>query len=402
MLDKNLPVLVVDDIQAARATIINILKVLSFKNILEAANGEEAKQIVEEHGDKLQLIISDWKMPYMDGLELLRWLRRQEKISHIPFIFVTSRGEKEDIALASDEGIDGYLLKPVTIDAVIEKIEALNNPNNPTFIVKKCVQEVENLKKEKKLEEGLEFLEECIKKHPELKARFSYEAARICLDLKKLSEAKLFLKEALEESSLMVKAWTMLARVYLEEQRYDLATEALNRALEISPNSTNNLFFMGKLYLLQKNTFKAKDYFTMALNSDPENNDLKQRIWNLYLELDLVEEVMVDFGPILFDYLTVDTLNNLAVSFRKMGKVSEAVKAYRQALKKEPDNEKVHYNIAVAYLNLAQREKALKHLHKAIEINPEFTVASELLSKVLSAGKNKKNTEKEENTKQSD
>ncbi len=117
MLDKSLPVLVVDDIQAARATIVNILKVLGFKQILEAANGEEAREIILAQGNKMQLVISDWKMPYMDGLELLRWIRREEKFKHLPFIFVTSKGEKEDIALASDEGIEGYLLKPVTIDA---------------------------------------------------------------------------------------------------------------------------------------------------------------------------------------------------------------------------------------------------------------------------------------------
>jgi len=404
MLDKSLPVLVVDDIQAARATIVNILKVLGFKQILEAANGEEAREIILAQGNKIQLVISDWKMPYMDGLELLRWIRREEKFKHLPFIFVTSKGEKEDIALASDEGIEGYLLKPVTIDAVIEKIEGLNNPNSPSVIVKKCLQEVEKLSKAKKLEEALNFLQDCSKDYPELLARFSYESAKICLKLKKLSDAKSYLREALKESSLMLKAWTALARVYLEERDYTLATEALKRALEISPNSTDNLFFMGKLYLLQEEVYKAKDYFTMALNSDPENEDLKQRIWNLYLELDLVEEVMRDFGPLLFESLTVDTLNNLAVSFRKKGKVQEAVKAYRQALKKEPENEKVHYNIAVAYLNLAQREKSLKHLHKAIEINPEFTQAQDLLSKILSATKEKKEDkeDKEEKENKSD
>ncbi len=72
----------------------------------------------------------------------------------------------------------------------------------------------------------------------------------------------------------------------------------------------------------------------MALKVDPNNDQLVQDIWNLYLEKDLVNEVVRDFSHILFERLTVETLNNLAVSLSKQGAMDQAIVAYRQALKK--------------------------------------------------------------------
>lgn len=393
MLDKDKAILVVDDIQPARETILNILRVLGFKRFFEASNGEEAKDIIEKNYDDIQLIISDWKMPVLNGLDLLRWIRRNDKYKDMLFIFTTSKGEKEDIALASEEGIEGYLLKPVTIDSVIKKIEQLKNKSNPSYVVKEFLHKVQELVEKNKPKEALSLLEKGIEEYPHLKARLSFEAAKVCRILGKLEKSKEYLQEAVKESSLMVKAWSLLAEVYLEEKDYLSAIGALEKALNINPNSTNNLFLLGKIYLIQKDLYKARDYFTMALNSDPENTQLKQDIWNIYLQLDLVEEVMRDFGPMLFDTLTVDTLNNLAVSFRKQGKIDDAIKVYKQALKKEPENEKVMYNLAVAYVNLGSINNALKYLKKVLEKDAGFTPAKELWEKITVKAKKKKKTE---------
>ncbi|MDQ7032347.1 MAG: tetratricopeptide repeat protein [Desulfonauticus sp.] len=384
MLSKDKYILVVDDIQPARETIINILKVIGFKNILEAANGEEAIEMLKKYKIDVQLVISDWKMPKLTGLDLLRWLRKQEDLKDILFIFTTSKGEAEDIALAVEEGIDGYLIKPVTIESLIKKIEQLKKGSNTSCVLKEYENRVAELIKDNRLEDAVKMLEKVMLEHPKFKPRLAFEIAKIYKQLNQLDKAKEYLKEALKENSLMLKAWTMLTDIYLIEKDYNAAEISLKNILEINPSSIKNNFLLGKVYLLKNEFAKAKDYFTISLNLDPNNIDLKQDIWNTYLDLGLREQVIKDFGPMLYDMLTVDTLNNLAVSFSKEGKIEDAIKVYKQALKKDPDNEKIIYNVAIAYMKQGNNNFALKYLKKALECNPDFEPAKELWSKITS------------------
>lgn len=101
-MDKNITVMVVEDILSARETVINLLRALGFSNFQEAENGEAALE--QMNGDCPGLIISDWNMPKMNGLSLLRAVRLKSQSSYVPFIFLTSKSEVEDVALASDGG----------------------------------------------------------------------------------------------------------------------------------------------------------------------------------------------------------------------------------------------------------------------------------------------------------
>lgn len=394
MLSSEKFILIVDDIQPARETIRNILRVLGHKKLLEAANGQEAVDLLLEHKDQIQLVISDWKMPVMNGLELLRFIRQHPELKNLLFIFTTSKGEKEDIAVAAEEGVQGYLIKPVTIENLSKKLKQFQEKNSLTTILQEALAKTKELIKTKQEDKALKLIDQTIQEYPALKARLSYEAALIAKKQGNFNQAKNYLTNTLKETSLMLKSWSLLATIYIEEKEYALAIKALENVLEIHPSSTANLFLMGKIYLWQKNLYKAKEFFVRALNSDPNNLQLKQDIWNTYLELDLTEQVMQDFGALLFEALTVDTLNNLAVSFRKLGKVNEAIKVYKQALKKEPDNETILYNLAIAFLNLGNKNNGIKYLRSVLEKNPDFTQAKVLFDKLTGKSKDK-NQEKD-------
>ncbi len=120
---KDMTVLVVDDFATMRRIVRNILRDLEFKKILEAEDGTAAVDILKTQ--KVDLIISDWNMPKMTGLELLKWVRSNEDTKDIPFLMVTAEAQKENVIEAVKAKVSNYIVKPFTAQTLAEKIEKI-------------------------------------------------------------------------------------------------------------------------------------------------------------------------------------------------------------------------------------------------------------------------------------
>ncbi|PPR08576.1 MAG: Chemotaxis protein CheY [Proteobacteria bacterium] len=118
--DKNMRILVVDDFQTMRRIVINLLKQLGFSNVVEASDGREALDKVKT--DKIDLVVSDWNMPNMTGIDFLRELRADEKYKTLPFIMVTAEGKKENVIAAVHAGVSNYVVKPFNAATLKEKL----------------------------------------------------------------------------------------------------------------------------------------------------------------------------------------------------------------------------------------------------------------------------------------
>ncbi len=114
-------VLVVDDFATMRKIIKNVLKQISIENVLEAENGKHALSVLGT--EEVDLIISDWIMPEMTGIEFLKACKGDENIKKIPFIMVTAEAQKDNIMEAIKSGVDNYIVKPFTPDKLREAID---------------------------------------------------------------------------------------------------------------------------------------------------------------------------------------------------------------------------------------------------------------------------------------
>lgn len=114
-------VLVVDDQNSVRQMTRMTLEEIGFKHIHEAEHGQQAMEIASLQ--PLDLIISDYNMPVMDGLGLLRAVRGNPVVRKVPFILLTGRGDKELVVKAAQAGVNNYLIKPFTAATLREKIE---------------------------------------------------------------------------------------------------------------------------------------------------------------------------------------------------------------------------------------------------------------------------------------
>ncbi len=122
-MDTSIKVLIVDDFATMRRILKNILKQLGFKNLLEADDGTTAYDVLESQD--VDLIISDWNMPKMTGLELLKKVRASEKYSKTPFLMVTAEAQKQNVIEAVQAGVSNYVVKPFTAEAISEKLEKI-------------------------------------------------------------------------------------------------------------------------------------------------------------------------------------------------------------------------------------------------------------------------------------
>jgi two-component system chemotaxis response regulator CheY len=125
----NMKILVVDDFSTMRRIIKNLLRDLGFTNTEEADDGTTALPMLQSK--KYDFLVTDWNMPGMQGIDLLKAVRADEKLASLPVLMVTAEAKKEQIVEAAQAGVNGYVVKPFTaatlkekIDKIFERIEA--------------------------------------------------------------------------------------------------------------------------------------------------------------------------------------------------------------------------------------------------------------------------------------
>ena len=128
-MDRNMKILVVDDFSTMRRIIKNLLKELGFTNIEEADDGQTALPLLKQ--SNFDFLVTDWNMPGMTGIDLLRAVRSDPNLASLPVLMVTAEAKREQIVLAAQEGVNGYIVKPFNgatlkekIDKIFERVES--------------------------------------------------------------------------------------------------------------------------------------------------------------------------------------------------------------------------------------------------------------------------------------
>ncbi len=122
-MDKNMSILIVDDFSTMRRIIKNLLRDLGFNNTAEADDGQTALPMLKT--GKFDFLVTDWNMPGMDGLTLLKNVREDDSLCDLPVLMVTAEAKRDQIVVAAEAGVNGYVVKPFTAATLKEKIEKI-------------------------------------------------------------------------------------------------------------------------------------------------------------------------------------------------------------------------------------------------------------------------------------
>ena len=122
-MNKNMKILIVDDFSTMRRIIKNLLRDLGFTNTEEADDGSTALPMLQS--GNFDFLVTDWNMPQMTGIELLRAVRADDRLKHLPVLMVTAEAKRDQIIEAAQAGVNGYVVKPFTAHALQDKIEKI-------------------------------------------------------------------------------------------------------------------------------------------------------------------------------------------------------------------------------------------------------------------------------------
>jgi two-component system chemotaxis response regulator CheY len=123
MANKDMSILVVDDFPTMRRIVRSLLKELGFTNVEEAEDGQDALNKLRSGG--FEFVVTDWNMPNLDGVEMLKTIRDEEALKHLPVLMVTAEAKKENIIAAAQAGANGYIVKPFTAATLEEKLNKI-------------------------------------------------------------------------------------------------------------------------------------------------------------------------------------------------------------------------------------------------------------------------------------
>ena len=121
--NKKIKILVVDDFATMRKVIRNLLKQSGYENVTEAEDGVAAMNVLKS--TKIDFVISDWNMPNMTGIELLKAVRSDNELGAMPFLMVTAESLKDNVVEAVKAGVSNYIVKPFTAEVLGEKIDKI-------------------------------------------------------------------------------------------------------------------------------------------------------------------------------------------------------------------------------------------------------------------------------------
>jgi len=122
-LDLNIKILIVDDMSTMRRIVKNALKQIGFTNMEEAEDGNSA--LAKLRAESFNFVVSDWNMPNMTGLDLLKAIRADAALKSIPVLMVTAEAKQENIVEAVQAGVSNYIVKPFTAETLKEKIDKI-------------------------------------------------------------------------------------------------------------------------------------------------------------------------------------------------------------------------------------------------------------------------------------
>ncbi len=122
-MNKNMKILIVDDFSTMRRIVKNLLRDLGFNNTQEADDGLTALPMLK-NGD-FDFVVTDWNMPGMQGIDLLKHIRADAELKHLPVLMITAEAKREQIIEAAQAGVNGYIVKPFTAATLKEKLDKI-------------------------------------------------------------------------------------------------------------------------------------------------------------------------------------------------------------------------------------------------------------------------------------
>ncbi|PIE61187.1 MAG: response regulator [Desulfobacterales bacterium] len=367
---ENMSILVVDDMKSMRLTIKKMLRNLNIgKTLLFADNGKKGLAILAD--TPCDLAIIDWNMPVMNGSEMLNALRQDKGLRDMPVIMVTSENERDIVSEVAEYEIDAYLLKPLTLESLDQKIKSVvDNANHPDA----CSQ---HLFQARELEEAGEFqgaidaLRQALVYKPSA-SRILRKIGLLYIKINRVDIGVKCLKKAISVNKQDTASRNHLAQIYIQKKEYNNATKIYLQILDLSQRYFGEAVRLGEHLMESGYKSEALDLFTKVIRRARRRSDLKHRIIDValaYRELDfaigLMEQILIENPS------NCDLMFKTGDAYRNKGACEKALTFFRNVDTKKKGDPAAKLEIAKIYHQQGRIYQADNYVRQVLRIDPE-------------------------------
>jgi len=356
-----------------------MLRSIGYRNIVVAEDGLQAWNILKR--GNIDLVISDWNMPNMTGIELLHKIRSKYEYENLPFIMVTGEIDEGSVSLAAEIDVDAYLLKPFIPKQLEERMDlVIRNKNNPSYY-QRLLTFAREMHRKKNFEDAMGYLDAATGMCPEKALGHCY-IGELYEEMEEYDAAGKAYERALSINPKYIKALEGLSRLYERDGEKVKLLGVLNILIGLSPDNVERLMSIGRLALEVGSKDRARTCLLKVARLQPKNEQILFEIGTLFLNAE-----MFDDAEAIFETLLKKEPKNQAYLvcsgdiLRNKGKCDAARSMYLSALR-IAESEHIHYKLAQLYIGVASRRLAEHHLESALLINPEFQQATVVLDKL--------------------
>jgi len=379
---KTMRIAIADDVESMCKSIRGMLKVLGYGQTYHFAyNGQDALKIIREN--EIDLLILDLNMPLMSGVEALEIIREDRTLREMPVIMVSADANREMVAEAGESEIDAYILKPLTIKSLGDKIKrVVAMVNNPTPMVTH-LKRARAFKEDGHLDGALAEAKLALKADIH-SSRPPREIGSLYYDMGNLAKAEKWLLKASKMNKLDVFACHMLGEIYLKGDQIEKATTYFQKAMAVSPRHVTRGINFGKA-LVQKGLFKkAAKVFDRAIVLSNSDTTLMETVATFCNEntfytyaVSLLENILQAQSD------RNDIRIQLGTVFDTMGKPRKAVKCFLKAEEMDSANLEIKFHLATSYLTARHLLRADQVLRNILRIDSDNDRARKLLKKCV-------------------
>jgi len=376
-------VLIVDDVLLTCKLIRKLMMNIGYgRNFLFAHDGKEALDILQK--EPVDLVLLDYNMPAgMSGVETLSHIREDRDLRDLPVIMVSAEAYKDYVAAAGESDIDAYILKPINITLLEEKIsivvEKANNPPPMVYHLKKA----KGSEEEGDIDAAIKEAELAMEANPN-SSRPIRELGYYYFKKDNLKEAERWLLKAAEMNYMDVFAFHYLGELYLKLNDIENAHRYFEKAMKISPRHLTRGIHFAKTLVERKMITKAVHIFDEVLKLSGSTLELREEIADF-----CIDEGASEYAAKLLESIIkekpdrTDLFFKLGKALENLGDIEKAITYLIKAGKIDKENAGINIHLAKDYLTLGKPIYAEKAIKEILKINPSHKVARELLKQCV-------------------
>jgi tetratricopeptide (TPR) repeat protein len=383
---NNRHIMIVEPNTNYRNSIRQFFSNMKVSNLAYATSSKEALHALHFEKKDWALIICEWTLPDMNGIQLCREIRNDDIFASTQFLLLSVENLRSDIMIAGEVKVDGYLLKPFSYEEFVAKLLAMAKAKTRTDEVTAALDEAERKLSENSTEAAEVLFEKALAQKPN-SARALHGLALIQIARGNRKKAIDILLLATTKNRQFLESYRTLLELFEQERDWNSALRVAKILHEESPDNPKYVLKLAQSSMGVNDLETAEANFRKVIRLSPRLAAAFKGLGDVNIRKEDYEAAMGHYHKALdLESNDVSIINSIALTYVRIGKLDEGIKRYQVALRLEPENAPLLFNLGYAHERKGDFSLAINYYKEALIIEPNFEKAQRFLLKLQSEG----------------